>query len=274
MQSLEPGSIAALTLPPAKLEGRRWLPLAAAFGVHLAIAWMAWVQPASLPLVSAAQAATPDRVIELAPPPPPVAPEEEPPPTSPAPPAPPVPRAQPAPRQAALPQEPAASPPEARPPAPAAAGQVLARSDEAESLDFGELDLAVGSGSHFVGGRTASGGTNQQAVHGARVELDGPQGTPGGKGGGRSVGLHASRWDCPWPSTASALREHEVDVTLRVVVRPDGSVLSAELLGDPGHGFGEAALRCARSTRFEPALDPGGSPMLATSPPIRVHFRR
>lgn len=63
---------------------------------------------------------------------------------------------------------------------------------------------------------------------------------------------------------------------VRAVVREDGSVASVELLSDPdpGHGFGEAALRCARTARFAPALDAAGRPVEARSPPIRVRFVR
>ena len=61
---------------------------------------------------------------------------------------------------------------------------------------------------------------------------------------------------------------------IRVVVTARGAVESAEIVTDPGDGFGAAALACARRTRFSPALDPRGRPIRARSPAIRVHFTR
>jgi outer membrane biosynthesis protein TonB len=61
---------------------------------------------------------------------------------------------------------------------------------------------------------------------------------------------------------------------IRVVVRPDGTVTRAELLSDPGSGFGEVALSCARSSRFQPATDADGRAITATSPPVHVRFTR
>jgi protein TonB len=51
------------------------------------------------------------------------------------------------------------------------------------------------------------------------------------------------------------------DVALRIVVRADGSVASAQLLGDPGRAFGAAAIECARRSRFSPQLDGAGKPV-------------
>jgi protein TonB len=63
-------------------------------------------------------------------------------------------------------------------------------------------------------------------------------------------------------------------VVIRAVVRADGAVASAELISDPGYGFGEIALACARQQRFPAATDDHGRPITATSPPIRVKFTR
>ena len=62
-------------------------------------------------------------------------------------------------------------------------------------------------------------------------------------------------------------------MTVQVTVRPDGSVLSANILADPGHGFGRAARMCALGKRLSPALDRMGTPILA-SEPITVRFSR
>jgi len=57
-------------------------------------------------------------------------------------------------------------------------------------------------------------------------------------------------------------------------VRADGHAEHVDLLSDPGFGFGAAARMCALRTRFEPARDTAGQPIIALSPPIRVHFYR
>ncbi|WP_437587945.1 energy transducer TonB [Sorangium sp. So ce1000] len=66
----------------------------------------------------------------------------------------------------------------------------------------------------------------------------------------------------------------EQTVVIRAVVRADGTVASAELLSDPGYGFGQMSLACVRRQRFVPAADEEGRPITATSPPIRVRFPR
>jgi periplasmic protein TonB len=88
------------------------------------------------------------------------------------------------------------------------------------------------------------------------------------------VGLPRQDWDCPWPPEAEALSIDEQFVLIRVVVRADGSVASADLISDPGYGFGPFALACARQQRFPAATDDAGRPITATSPPIRMRFTR
>jgi protein TonB len=90
----------------------------------------------------------------------------------------------------------------------------------------------------------------------------------------RGVTLDPTNWRCAWPREAIAQDVFERSVVLRVLVRPDGSAESAQLLSEPGFGLGRAALGCARTTRFTPALDREGRPVRATSPPIRVRFTR
>jgi protein TonB len=183
----------------------------------------------------------------------------------------PRPRAEPAPRTALAPRD--HSP---NPSAPAVAGQVVAAEPEAaEALDFTSFDIATGQGREYAGGVTASSGTNTTAVHSPRVDRDARPGATGGAGSrARPVGLPATDWSCPWPHEADALSIDEETVVIRVVVRPNGAVVSADLVSDPGHGFGPVALACARSQRFPPALDDAGAPITATSPPVRVHFTR
>jgi len=101
--------------------------------------------------------------------------------------------------------------------------------------------------------------------------------SPSGSGSGdRSggVALDDQNWSCPWPREADAERIDEQTVVIKVVVAPDGTVESATVLSDPGHGFGPAATSCALRTRFTPARDRDGRSIRAVSPPIVVRFTR
>ena len=88
------------------------------------------------------------------------------------------------------------------------------------------------------------------------------------------VSLRVERWSCPWPPEADSERIDEQTVVIRVVVDPEGIVEAAELVVEPGHGFGKAAVACALDTRFTPARDRAGTAIRARSPPIRVRFTR
>jgi protein TonB len=144
---------------------------------------------------------------------------------------------------------------------------------EAEApLDFTGFDIVSGQAPGYAGGVTASTGSSAQAVE----AVPGSGGDANGSVASRArpIRLPARNWDCPWPREADALRIDEQTVVLRVVVTTEGRVTSAELVSDPGHGFGQAALACARRARFDAALDRDGQPFVATSPPIRVRFKR
>jgi protein TonB len=123
---------------------------------------------------------------------------------------------------------------------------------------------------------TAPNGKSDQAVRAEDVDPDGAVQEGGGGSGdsGRAIGLDRTDWECPWPEEAEELSVDEQTVVLRAVVGPTGSPKSASLISDPGFGFGEAALSCARQYDFQPALDEEGEPYTATSPPIRVQFTR
>jgi protein TonB len=122
---------------------------------------------------------------------------------------------------------------------------------------------------------TASSGTNTQAVHARTVDRLARRDQPQGEADlARSVSLSARDWSCPWPREAESLGIDEQTVVLRAVVSSEGHASSVHVLADPGHGFGQAALTCARQARFEPATDRNGQPYAATSPPIRVRFTR
>ncbi|MFP2908571.1 TonB family protein, partial [Pyxidicoccus sp. 3LFB2] len=208
-----------------------------------------------------------DHVVALTPPaapePPPLPPEVKPPPPA---------RTEP-PRarvKTAAPVAKESPPPRAS--EPAQAGEVVAAKDSQAPLDFTGFDIASGQAPRYAGGVTASTGRSTTAV--APSAGNAAEGDGDGENYSRPVQLPARNWSCPWPKEADALRLDEQTVVLRVVVTPEGRVTTAELMSDPGHGFGQAALACARSARFEAAVDRDGRRYLATSPPIRVRFKR
>lgn len=170
---------------------------------------------------------------------------------------------------------PKSSDPAATPPPPAETAEVLAAANTPDTLDLTELGVVSGKAEKYAGGTSAAFGTNTAAVDTATVDPHARPGLPQGEGSlARTVRLPERSWRCPWPEGAVRLGIHEQAVLIRVEVDADGHVSSTELLSDPGHGFGEAALACARAARFNPALDERGEPYLATSPPIRVRFSR
>ena len=93
-------------------------------------------------------------------------------------------------------------------------------------------------------------------------------------GMGHLVALDEDDWRCPWPAEADADEIDEQSAIVRVEVGADGKVEAVSIVRDPGHGFGQAAARCAEKARFRAALDRGGKAVRAQSPPIRVRFVR
>lgn len=264
--------IAEIVLGPASASapGRFAWAMMATVVLHGAagvFAWRAWQAESSrAPTVVASKPPIRvDHVVDLQPPAPP----------EPLPPPPPPPSSRPPPRAARAQTppshvKPSSSAPPA--PAPAQAGEVVTADAAEAPLDFTGFDIVNGQAPRYAGGVTASNGSSERAV-GSVASAPADTNGPGGSRA-RSVQLPARNWDCPWPREADALRIDEQAVVLRVVVTEEGRVTSAELLSDPGHGFGQAALECARDARFDAALDREGRPYAATSPPIRVRFTR
>lgn len=206
--------------------------------------------------------------VEPSAPPPPEPPPPEPPPPSETPPL----AAEPAPSA-----EPAPAP--ARAPRPARAARVVAAPPGA--LDLTGDVVVTGTAQTYAGGVTSATGTADKPVPSVSPAPPSPAPPPAPapkppaeRDYARPVALASDEWNCPWPAAAEALPLDEQVVVLRVVVGPTGVVEDAELVADPGHGFGPAALACARRTRFTPARDREGRPIRARSPAIRVHFSR
>jgi protein TonB len=197
-------------------------------------------------------------------------PEPEPKPASPPTPAPPPPIDLPAPSRA-------------EPPAPATpvntpgeSGRLAAaETDSAEPVDFTGDTFITGKANTYAGGTSASRGTSRRPdAPGAGAATARATDTPKGPSSARPVQLSGREWRCEWPASALTQDIYEQFVVLRVVVAADGSVEQATVVSDPGQGFAQAAVACARRTRFAPAHDSEGRPIRAASPPIRVRFTR
>jgi outer membrane biosynthesis protein TonB len=271
---LPPGAVSAavFALPGDPGRVRPWL-LAGAAAVALGALGAVAVSRSAGPARPTEAPPRRELVVELfevpAPAPEPAPPTEAPPSEGP-PPARSAPRA---PRPAA--PTPAPSAPAA---APAQAAEVVAQEAPAdEALDLTGFTIATGSGTHYAGGKTATAGTSTRAVTGAvsaNGVVDGTGAGPGAPDLSQPVRLPDDEWDCPWPAEADALGIDEQTVTLRITARADGAVEAAEALTDPGHGFKDEALACARRHRALPARDRAGNPVRARSGPIRILFTR
>jgi len=205
-----------------------------------------------------------ERAVDLSPPPPPAAKTPIEPPPAPAPAAVRAPR----PVRAAAPARAAAPSP------PAQAGKLTAVANA--PVDLTGATFVVGGAATFPGGVTAAQGkgarpgtTGDASATGAAGEARAP-----GPSRARPVSLDQAAWSCPWPAEADAEQVNEKTVVLRVRVQADGRAATVDVLSDPGFGFGAAARACALATRFEPARDAEGRPVVALSAPIRVHFYR
>lgn len=264
--SIAPGSIAALVFRHVSSSRSVRGILAGAFVATTLVSALA-VSSSVRPEAVVASEPEPMRIeqlIELTPP----APEPEPPPP-----------ARPLPRTAShrlKTRKPLEKPdaPGARPPPPAQAGRLVATEPD-DPLDFTEKSMVSADNARFAGGVTAPSGTNQEAVRTSTVDFNAKPGGPQGEGSlARPVGLSARNWHCPWPEEAEMLGITEQIVVIRVVADAAGVSKKVTVLADPGHGFGSAAVTCARVYKFDPALDDYGRSYAATSPPIRVRFTR
>lgn len=265
-----------LSLEPTGHQGRTILIglIVAAF-LHGAAAWAVSRAEPPPPKKRSAPLVMVEHVVELPPP------KEEPPPPEPEPepePPPPPKKVRRASRRARL-VKPRTTAPRATknagPPPPAQAGKVIAQEPADAPLDFTGFSITSGKGPKYAGGVTASKGTNTKAVHTKTVDPNARPDQPQGEARlDHPVGLSARNWRCPWPREADPLGIDEQVVLLRAVVDARGRASSVRLLADPGHGFGRAALACAKRARFNPATDRNGRPYAATSPPIRVRFTR
>jgi periplasmic protein TonB len=161
-----------------------------------------------------------------------------------------------------------------RPPPPAEAGAIVAQ-EASGPVDLTADTFVTGTANEYAGGATTSKGVSANAVRTGDLDPGAPRAARGAAPDlSRTVSLEEQSWSCPWPRAADAEQIDEQTVVIRVVVRPDGTAESAEVVVDAGRGFGPAAIACAMRTRFAPAHDREGAPVRSRSPPINVRFTR
>ncbi len=263
------------------------MPLVAAIGLalafHIAIAAGALGQRARLDAwaadISAQVHRELTREVAIEPPKPPAAPKAAPPP-------PPVASDPPVLPPAAAPK---AAPERARPVAKPAAAAAVLTAPAAETADLTGATIVSGQARVAPGGVTAQDGTGTtvggtgEAAKGPTTPVPAPPQPvetkhklkePAAEDKSQPVSLDGEDWNCAWPDEADEAQINQQSVTIRAVVRADGTAESVTILQDPGHGFGKAAQACAMRTKFHPALDKTGTPIRDKSPPIRLRFTR
>ena len=198
------------------------------------------------------------------PPPPPVLPDPPQPATTP---------------EARPPAQPLQSPsPRPSPPAapPALAAAVLTADDSAGPLDFTN-EFVTGQGTAFSGGATSSRGVTSRSYVRSGAAVAAPASVPS-PAARRDHSRRASvvggfAWSCPFPPAADEAGIDLAVVELRIRVNAQGRLDQVGVLADPGHGFAQAARRCASGRQFLPALDRNGA-SVSSELAVRVRFTR
>lgn len=160
---------------------------------------------------------------------------------------------------------------------------MAARTEEAASaisapVDFtgrGEVSTTAFVVSAAEGAGASAGSPAAARTPGPAGGEEGPGrlGARGVAGAPRGITVSSRRWRCPWPAEADRLFVHRESATVRVCVDETGELERAALVRDPGHGFGRAALRCAKRASYSAATDDRGAPRSACAPLV-VRFER
>lgn len=158
-----------------------------------------------------------------------------------------------------------------------AAPIVTRQSDPGEPVDL--TGFVAGTATAFAGGTTASSGTSKTPVS-SDIDRVGDGKNKGTTGGVSPKDLSSppsatedTNWNCPFPLEADVERIRNATTTIRVSVNAADTLVRVDIVQDPGHGFGEAARRCAmgkswRSARYREGRPTAGSVM------VRVQFVR
>lgn len=153
------------------------------------------------------------------------------------------------------------------------------------SPDVADFTLVQGTGDSFAGGTTTARGTSDRAVRGAvndgspRPMASAPVAAPAAPPApvvdlSKPASAAGGDWSCSslFPSDPDA--PDRAAVTLVVEVDSAGRAGTIHVTSDPGHGFGDAARRCARGQSFVPAKGPDGSAVAGKTRPFVVRFSR
>jgi protein TonB len=161
----------------------------------------------------------------------------------------------------------------------AQAGKALTRED-----DVGGDSIASGESGEAMYGLVAANGTGNVPTRNRGAKIGGK---PGGHGTSTRAdaviepdltrGAHAPSVitdDCPFPAESDLARIDHAAVLLVVTVLPDGTPGAVTVLQDPGHGFGRAAVACAKRQTFTFARDRHGKHLQADTAPFYMRFTR
>ncbi len=160
----------------------------------------------------------------------------------------------------------------------AKAAQVLAANPDAP-MDFTDNVFTTGNSERFAGGATMSNGTNDKPPATTKVaetgakEVTAPPAVVAVDLSRTATLAGSGEWRCPFPPEADADQVDEASAIIEVVVGADGKPKTANILQDPGHGFGREARACAMRESYVPALDKAGA-AVASSKKFRVKFER
>jgi protein TonB len=161
----------------------------------------------------------------------------------------------------------------------AQAGKALTREDEG-----GGDSIASGDSNDPMYGLVAGGGTGNVPTRNPRAKVGGKVGGHGTSTRADAVlepdltrGAHAPSVitdECDFPAEADLARIDHAAVLIQVNVLPNGRAGAISVLSDPGHGFGRAAIACAKRMIFSAARDRHGTYIQADTPPTTIRFTR
>jgi protein TonB len=162
----------------------------------------------------------------------------------------------------------------------AQAGKALTRDDEAPGGD----SIASGDSNDPMYGLVAGGGTGNVPTRNPKAKVGGKVGGHGTSTRADAVlepdltrGAHAPSVitdECDFPPEADLARIDHESVLIQVNVLPNGHAGAITVLADPGHGFGRAAIACAKHMIFSAARDRHGTYIQADTPPTTIRFTR
>jgi periplasmic protein TonB len=173
----------------------------------------------------------------------------------------------------------------APPPTPAQAAKVLTTEADPQEgpVDLTAWGIVSGNADSFPGGASSNKGTSNKPVQGKPATT----GVPNATGTAPVVAAPAAKdmsrparptqlegWNCGFPAEADMEQINFAKVVLIVTVASDGRPKKADVLSDPGHGFGSLARQCALRRQYTPGLDRAGQAITTTTPPITVRFVR